>query len=183
MPTCTTAAGLKMFGTISDQPYADGLALAVFPGMASPIEVPGMVFTKPQLRKRPPGNLPTSKRANTSEGKGDEDASEEQDEEDGGEEGVREAAEEEEEEEVGNVLVEGGGHPQVQERTSDEESDKKDKGGKTKLRPLQLFLKTRPAGMKQDERHAIWKSMSPEQKTVDADTTNAERGRRAGHFT
>ena len=45
-----------------------------------------------------------------------------------------------------------------------------------KLRPLQLFLKSRPCGTSVADRRAMWKSMSSEEKSKCTDDARAERG-------
>ena len=45
-----------------------------------------------------------------------------------------------------------------------------------KLRPLQLWLRTRPDGMGVDERATEWKNLTADEKKKFSLTTKAERG-------
>ena len=54
--------------------------------------------------------------------------------------------------------------------------EQRDGEPKQKLRPLQFYLRTRPAGQSLEDRHANWRSMTPRTKRHFTESTKAERG-------
>ena len=143
-----------------------------------------MMFVAPVPRKvlkRPAGSASTggghAAGAGTSMG---EDESEEE----GQEQGEEEETVEDNEQELASA---GNDDPQAQpKRTRTDDGKEHSAGGEGdsaacgsgdgKLRPLQLFLKSRPNGMNVKERHDIWRGMSADEKSAYSRDTKELRG-------
>ena len=200
LPWMFDQSGHKMFGTFSDAPSKDGMAMVCFPGVELPVEMTSLLFEdigKFRPMKRPAGVLKkpaSSKKIKTNDTTGDgEDADgdrvENNDEgcgEDGEiieedsmedvegeeEEEEEEEAEEEEEEMEAEAEEEGGG---AGAENQDDAADG-DAGQNAKfLRPLQHWLRTRPEGQQTADRHNEWRSKSKEFKKQYAIDTYAQR--------
>ena len=195
MPTCTTDQGLVLYGSLMDYASEDGLSMAVFPGFSIPVEVPGLMFN---VRKRPAANAegcvakkPSRDEAPKHEGEDEEEKEEAVEDEQGGdgEEEEEEAVEDEQggdgEEEEEEECAEGDEFVVLAEAECEQEAphvmkkpaEHTDVAQVSKaIRPLQLWLKSRPAGMSINDRHATWRSMSKEDKHAYTMSTKAERG-------
>ena len=174
--------------------------MAVFPGFSIPVEVPGLMY-KQSVRKRPAANVegcvakkPAGEAPND-EGEdeaidGDEDCEEDEDgneDEDGEEEGAEGDEEEEcaegdefvvladaecEQEDPPHVMKKPAKHTDVAEVPTTSAVA----GVSKALRPLQLWLRSRPAGTSHNDRHATWRTMSKADKRAYTMSTKAERG-------
>ena len=194
MPCTTTPAGLVIFGEIASYPSDDGMALALFPGMKEPIEIPGMVFPS-TVRKRPAAAIIKRPAADCAKKQNTGDAGDTVgagDNEEGGDEGEPDAEDDGDDgadgDDGGEPDAEDEGGEEEEKEDDPEEGPEDDAGGDggvdadaaseavKPLRPLQHFLLNRPEGVRVKDRHDEWKRMSAQAKSAYTNSTKEVRG-------